>query len=54
MNRELRCELIITELDAQRLLTITVSTGRAGIDDSNGEYIERHDRLRRVMQKGGP
>ena len=53
MNRELRCELVIKELDAQRLLMIEVSTGRVGIDSANAQYTERHQRLRRELNSLG-
>jgi hypothetical protein len=44
-------ELLIKELDAQRLLMITVSTGRGpGIDSANDEYVERHELLRRELK----
>jgi hypothetical protein len=45
--------LLLEELDAQRLLMITVSTGREAVDNVNDEYVERHRRLQGELRKVG-
>jgi hypothetical protein len=44
---------LLKEIEAQRLLMISVSTGQASIASKNNEYIELRDRIRAELRHRG-
>jgi len=46
-------ELLLKELDAQRLLMIAVATGQKSIHAFNDQDVERHNRLLEEMKHLG-